>query len=86
MENIFHEKGSAPHIIHSFLVNADLMREPVLQDKRQEHLKFCKYANELIEMISGKTQSSNIDASLEKIRRVSSYDWNFLKSFVFIKN
>ena len=25
-----------------------LMKEPVLQDKRQEHLKFCKYSNELI--------------------------------------
>ena len=52
-----------------FLV--DLMREPVLQDKRQEHLKFCKYASTLIEMVSGKPQNANIDASLEKIRRVS---------------
>lgn len=25
-----------------------LMREPVLQDKRTEHLKFCKCASELI--------------------------------------
>ena len=43
----------------------------MLQDKRQEHLKFCKYAIALIEMVSGKTQNSNIDASLEKIRKVS---------------
>ena len=25
-----------------------LMKEPVLQDKQSEHLKFCKYASELI--------------------------------------
>ena len=46
------------------------MREPVLQDKRQEHVKFCKYASALIETVSGKTQNSTIDASLEKIRKV----------------
>ena len=48
----------------------DLMREPVLQDKRLEHVKFCKYASALIETVSGKTQNSTIDASLEKIRKV----------------
>ncbi|KAL3852286.1 hypothetical protein ACJMK2_015948 [Sinanodonta woodiana] len=44
-----------------------LMKEPVLQDKRQEHVKFCKYASELMEKVSGK-QGYN-DASLEEIRR-----------------
>eukprot|EP00795_Rhopilema_esculentum_P002363 gene2364-18003_t len=31
-----------------------LMREPVLPDKTNEHVKFCKYASELIEKITGK--------------------------------
>ena len=45
------------------------MKEPVLQDKRQEHLKFCRYANDLIERVSGKHQNANIDASLDRIRK-----------------
>ena len=47
------------------------MKEPVLQDKQQEHVKFCKYANELLERVLGKKSSANLDASLEDIRRVS---------------
>eukprot|EP00105_Crassostrea_gigas_P019132 XP_011437507.1 PREDICTED: protein VPRBP [Crassostrea gigas] len=46
-----------------------LMKEPVLQDKQQEHVKFCKYANELLERVLGKKSSANLDASLEDIRR-----------------
>lgn len=30
-----------------------LMREPVLHDKRLEHAKFCKYATELLERVTG---------------------------------
>jgi HIV-1 Vpr-binding protein len=47
------------------------MKEPVLQDKRVEHLKFSKYATELIERVSGRSNSTNYDASLEKIRKAS---------------
>ena len=47
-----------------------LMKEPVLQDKRQEHIRFCKYASDLLERVSGKQPSSVGDASLEEIRRV----------------
>ncbi len=47
-----------------------LMKEPLLQDKRTEFLKFCKYANELIERVSGKPPNPNADASLERIRKV----------------
>ncbi|XP_074658215.1 DDB1- and CUL4-associated factor 1-like [Tubulanus polymorphus] len=46
-----------------------LMKEPVLQDKRVEHVKFCQYAAELIERVSGKRNPANVDASLERIRR-----------------
>jgi len=46
------------------------MWEPVLQDKRQEHIKFCKYATELIELVSGKPPHTTVDPSLERIRRV----------------
>ncbi|XP_050398769.1 DDB1- and CUL4-associated factor 1 [Patella vulgata] len=45
-----------------------LMKEPVLQDKRQEHIRFCKYACDLLEKVSGK-QSKCVNASLEEIRR-----------------
>ncbi|XP_076447473.1 DDB1- and CUL4-associated factor 1-like isoform X2 [Babylonia areolata] len=46
----------------------NLMKEPVLQDKRQEHVKFCKYASQLLERVSGK-QANTLDASLEDIRK-----------------
>ena len=46
-----------------------LMREPVLQEKRQEHVKFCKFGVALIEKVSGKQQNSNIDVSIERIRK-----------------
>ena len=49
------------------------MREPVLQDKRQEHLKFCKYGMALIERVSGKQQNSNMDVSLERLRKVRNF-------------
>nr|KAG5696452.1 hypothetical protein BaRGS_020989 [Batillaria attramentaria] len=45
-----------------------LMKEPILQDRRQEHVKFCKYASQLLERVSGK-QSNTLDASLEDIRK-----------------
>ncbi|XP_069792896.1 DDB1- and CUL4-associated factor 1-like isoform X1 [Narcine bancroftii] len=46
-----------------------LMREPVLQDKRHEHVKFCKYASELIERISGKPLSIGSDVSLARLQK-----------------
>lgn len=51
-------------------VPTDLMKEPVLQDKRLEHVKFCKFASQLLERVSGK-QPNTFDASLEDIRKVS---------------
>nr|WRQ97961.1 slime protein [Eoperipatus sp.] len=46
-----------------------LMKEPVLQDKCLEHVKFCKYASELIEKVTGKPLSSHIESSLAKINK-----------------
>ncbi|KAI0224040.1 DDB1- and CUL4-associated factor 1 [Lamellibrachia satsuma] len=46
-----------------------LMKEPILQDKRQQHVKFCKCASELIESVLGKPQNASIEASLERIRK-----------------
>ncbi|XP_060078486.1 DDB1- and CUL4-associated factor 1-like [Ylistrum balloti] len=46
-----------------------LIKEPVLQDRRQEFVKFCKYANNLLERVSGKHSHANFDASLDEIRR-----------------
>ncbi|XP_071500880.1 DDB1- and CUL4-associated factor 1-like [Diadema antillarum] len=48
-----------------------LMREPVLQDKRTEHLKFCKYASELIERVTGKAMSLGADATLSKLHKAN---------------
>lgn len=53
--------------------NAVLMQEPVLQDKRQEHVKFCKYALKLLEIVTGKPLATQgIETSIDKIHKVSS--------------
>lgn len=51
------------------------MKNPVLQEKRQEHVTFQKYALELLELVSGKTKNNGaeIEASLVNINRVSFY-------------
>ncbi|XP_078596446.1 DDB1- and CUL4-associated factor 1-like isoform X1 [Branchiostoma floridae x Branchiostoma japonicum] len=46
-----------------------LMKEPTLQEKRQEHLKFVKYAAELLERISGKPVLSGYEATLAGLNR-----------------
>ncbi|XP_048823707.1 DDB1- and CUL4-associated factor 1-like [Lagopus muta] len=46
-----------------------LMKEPVLQDKRSEHVKFCKYAAELIEHVSGKPLLIGTDVSLARLQK-----------------
>lgn len=46
-----------------------LMREPVLQDKRQDHVKFCKHCIKLIEMVTGAPVTTGIESSLCKINK-----------------
>uniref|UniRef100_A0A8C2PAU1 DDB1- and CUL4-associated factor 1 n=1 Tax=Capra hircus TaxID=9925 RepID=A0A8C2PAU1_CAPHI len=46
-----------------------LMKEPVLQDKRSDHVKFCKYAAELIERVSGKPLLIGTDVSLARLQK-----------------
>jgi len=51
-----------------------LLREPVLQDKRAEHVKFQKHAHELIEKVSGPMSSKNYennDITLDMLHRAS---------------
>ncbi|XP_072307893.1 DDB1- and CUL4-associated factor 1-like isoform X1 [Eucyclogobius newberryi] len=48
-----------------------LMKEPVLQDKRSEHVRFCRYAAELIERISGKPLLMGTDVSLSRLQRAN---------------
>ena len=50
---------------------AGLMRDPILQEKRVEHVQFQKYALELMERVSGKvdTFGNQVDTSLSDIRR-----------------
>lgn len=54
-------------------VIADLMRDPILQEKRQEHVTFQKYALELLERLSGKTKQAghDLEVSLINIHRVN---------------
>lgn len=46
-----------------------LMRDPILQEKRVEHVQFQKYALELMERVSGKR--ANSDVSLADIHRAN---------------
>lgn len=47
-----------------------LMRDPILQEKRAEHVKFQKYALELMERVSGKSKTPNhLDTSIANIHR-----------------
>jgi len=51
-----------------------LLREPVLQDKRAEHVKFQKHAHALIEKVSGPMTSKNYennDVTLDILHRAS---------------
>lgn len=51
----------------------NLMQNPILQDKRQEHVSFQKYALELLERVSGKTKPSGneFEISLANIHRAN---------------
>uniref|UniRef100_A0A8C6L7V0 DDB1- and CUL4-associated factor 1 n=1 Tax=Nothobranchius furzeri TaxID=105023 RepID=A0A8C6L7V0_NOTFU len=48
-----------------------LMKEPVLQDKRSEHVRFCRYAAELTERVSGKPLLMGTDVSLARLQKAS---------------
>lgn len=51
-----------------------LMRDPILQEKRAEHVLFQKYALELLERISGKIKpmvSNQLDTSLANIHKAN---------------
>lgn len=49
-----------------------MLRDPILQEKRQEHVQFQKYYLELIEHITGKNQSTaSDDISLPNIHRAN---------------
>lgn len=49
-----------------------LMRDPILQEKRAEHVQFQKYALELLERVSGKSKGSNqLDTSLANIHKAN---------------
>jgi len=56
------------------------MKEPVLQDKRYEQLKFCKYASQLIEQVCGRPQNLATDVSYQNKEVLSE-----TKLFHFIK-
>ncbi|CAH1130521.1 unnamed protein product [Ceutorhynchus assimilis] len=50
----------------------NLMRDPILQEKRQEHVAFQKYGLELLERLSGKTKhgGNDLEVSLANIHRI----------------
>ncbi|XP_010783246.1 protein VPRBP-like, partial [Notothenia coriiceps] len=47
------------------------MKEPLLQDKRSEHVRFCRYAAELTERVSGKPLLMGSDVSLARLQRAN---------------
>ena len=57
-----------------------LMREPILQDKRQEHVKFQKHGLELLEQVSGRIKSNvnEFEVSLAKIHKADVVSFNLL--------
>ncbi|KAJ7999324.1 hypothetical protein DPEC_G00193200 [Dallia pectoralis] len=48
-----------------------LMKEPVLQDKRSQHVRFCRYAAELMERVSGKPLLIGTDVSLARLQKAN---------------
>ncbi|KAL1117022.1 hypothetical protein AAG570_004350 [Ranatra chinensis] len=50
-----------------------LMRDPILQDRRQEHVTFQKFALELLERVSGKSKpnGNELEPSLTNIHRAN---------------
>lgn len=55
-----------------------LMKDPILQEKRQEHVTFQKYALELMERVSGKAKptGAEYEISLVSLHRVSYFETN----------
>lgn len=47
------------------------MKEPVLQDKWNEHARFCRFATELTERVSGKPLLMGTDVSLARLQRAN---------------
>lgn len=60
-----------------------LMKDPILQEKRQEHVTFQKYALELMERVSGKAKptGAEYEISLVSLHRVSCFQ--FIRNFNF---
>lgn len=63
--------GKLPLFVNGQLQS--LMRDPILQEKRAEHVQFQKYALELMERVSGKAKSFNnqLDTSLADIHKAN---------------
>lgn len=60
--------GKLPLLINGQL--QALMKEPILQDKRAEHVKFCKYCMELIVRVTGTPiTTTGIDTSPDTIHK-----------------
>ncbi|XP_055534033.1 protein mahjong isoform X1 [Wyeomyia smithii] len=63
--------GKLPLFVNGQLQS--LMRDPILQEKRAEHVQFQKYALELMERVSGKAKTFNnqLDTSLADIHKAN---------------
>lgn len=70
-------QGTCCFSLHCILIDVcfitGLMRDPILQEKRQEHVAFQKYALELLGRLSGKTKATGTDleVSLGNMHRVT---------------
>lgn len=56
-------------LTHAFC--PQLMKEPVLQDKRSEHVRFCRFAAELTARVSGKPLLVGTDVSLARLQKAN---------------
>lgn len=59
------------HLLSLLSLPLQLMKEPVLQDKRSEHVRFCRYAAELTERVSGKPLLMGTDVSLARLQKAN---------------
>lgn len=65
-----------------------LMKDPILQEKRQEHVTFQKYALELMERVSGKAKptGAEYEISLVSLHRVSYFNLHSYTCRIFQSN
>lgn len=66
-----YELTHRPSLTVGLCSSLQLMKEPVLQDKRSEHMRFCHFAAELTKRVSGKPLLMGTDVSLARLQKAN---------------